>query len=784
MKIYLPAFLIFLLVQIQVFSQKVTISGNVYESGSKESLIGVSVYDPILKAGTVTNTYGFYSLTLPAGKHKILFSYVGYSTDSVLVDTAGSVIKDIFLKSSIDLAGVEITTTRFEKQSQDVQMGRISIPVQQIKSIPSFLGEKDVMKTIQLMPGVQKGHEGSTGIYVRGGGPDQNLIILDDAVVYNANHLFGFFSLFNGDALKSVELIKGGFPARYGGRLSSVIEMNMKDGSKEKYTGEAGIGLISSRAVIEGPIVKNKASFLLSGRRTYVDALVRPFMRVENGVFGYYFYDLNAKVNWDFGRKNKLYVSGYAGRDKFHLKQKDEYIINDQGDKVTNEMSAALTWQNTTGTMRWNHIFNDKLFSNTSLITTKYNLTIGTEEKYDNSNYSLSYISAIRDYSAKTDFLYYISPIHTLRYGAQSTWHIFNPSAIVFQSSADTMTNKAKTTNALENGIYIEDLIRTGNFQINPGLRLSHFNVESKNYFSLEPRLSASFAINETNSIKASFATMKQYIHLLSNTGVGLPTDLWVPATSKVKPQDSWQVSAGYNRDFTAQSLNFSAEVYYKRMNNIIGYKEGASFITVTDFETGKEMDWQQNITAGKGKSYGLELFLQRKQGKLTGWIGYTLSWTKHQFDELNNGKEFWAKYDRRHDLSFVFIYNPNKMLTLSAVWVYGTGEAITLPIGTYMSEYSFPYMGYYNQLTDYGERNGFRTGNYHRLDLGAQFHLDIGRFQHTFELAIYNTYSHKNPFFYYIGQDYSQMTYQSRTVLYKVALFPIIPTVTYSIKF
>lgn len=784
MKIRLLWVLILLILQGSLFAQKVTISGNVYEMGSRESLIGVSVFDPQLKAGTVSNTYGFYSITLPAGKHKIYFTYVGYSADSLTIDTTGSVIRDIFLKPSIDLSGVEITTTRFEKQSQDVQMGRISIPVQQIKSIPSFLGEKDVMKTIQLMPGVQKGHEGSTGIYVRGGGPDQNLIILDDAVVYNANHLFGFFSLFNGDALKSVELIKGGFPARYGGRLSSVIEMNMKDGSKEKYSGEAGIGLISSRVVVEGPIIKNKASFLFSGRRTYLDALVRPFMKIENGVFGYYFYDLNAKVNWDLGRKNKIYISGYAGRDKFFMRYKDEYQINDQGDKVTNEMKASLYWQNSTATIRWNHIFNDKLFVNTSLITTQYNLTIGAEDLYNNEGYSLNYISRISDYSVKSDYNYYLSPVHTLRFGWQSTLHIFDPSALVFKSIADTLTNKAKSTNAIENGIYIEDLIRNGRFQINPGVRLSHFNVESKNYFSLEPRLSASFAINEASSVKASFATMKQYIHLLSNTGVGLPTDLWVPATAKVKPQDSWQISTGYSYDFVEQSLNFSAEAYYKKMNNIIAYKEGASFISPLDLETGKTMDWQQNITSGKGKSYGLELFLQRKHGKLTGWIGYTLSWTKHQFDELNNGKEFWAKYDRRHDISFVFIYNPSKTLTLSAVWVYGTGEATTFPIGTYLSDFSFPYLGYYNQLTDYGERNAFRTESYHRLDLGAQLHLEIGRFEHTFELAVYNTYSHKNPFFYYIGQDYNPNTYFSRNVLYKVALFPIIPTVTYSIKY
>jgi len=761
-------------------AQVITISGSIFEKGSRESLIGVNVYVPELKIGTNSNTYGFYSLSIPAGAHNLVYSYVGYAPDTLKISGNKNIIHDVFLTANAQLAAFEIKASQVEKQSQDVRMSTVSIPIQQIKSLPAFLGEKDVMKVLQLMPGVQKGHEGSTGIYVRGGGPDQNLILLDDAVVYNANHLFGFFSLFNGDALKSVELIKGGFPARYGGRLSSVIEMNMKDGSKEKVSGEAGIGVISSRLTLNGPIIKNKASFLISGRRTYLDILARPLMNKEEGVGGYYFYDLNAKLNYDFGRKNKVYLSGYFGRDKFHM----SHAVNNQFEK--SESKNALFWQNSTGTLRWNHLFSEKLFMNTSVITTQYNLTINTEESRPKDKFYLNYISSISDVSVKSDFSYYLSTLHTLRFGMQSTLHRFKPSALVVNESNKNYTRSAIPLDAIENGIYAEDNIRIDNFQLNPGLRLSHFGINGKNYSSVEPRLAMSYAVNPQSAFKASFASMNQYVHLLSNTGVGLPTDLWVPTTENIKPQQSWQAAAGYAYDFNLQNLSLSVEGYYKEMKNIIAYKEGASFIDIGEFETSSEMRWQDNISAGNGKSYGGEVLLQRKSGKLSGWIGYTLSWTKHQFDEINNGVEFWAKYDRRHDFSLVLIYNPSKRVTLSGVWVYGSGEAFTLPMGFYtdLHDTHFNTSLNHQRITDYGGRNEYRMKSYHRLDLSVQVHKKVRWGERTWEFGLYNAYSRKNPFFYLIDSQYDNPTKKYHTVLKQVSLFPIIPSISYSINF
>ncbi|HOH99545.1 MAG TPA: TonB-dependent receptor plug domain-containing protein, partial [Bacteroidales bacterium] len=607
---------------------------------------------------------------------------------------------NIALKSSIELEGVEVKATPYERISEAIQMSTIVLPVQQVRDIPALLGEKDVFKALQLMPGVQSGSEGSSGLYVRGGGPDQNLIILDDATVYNANHLFGFFSLFNGDALKSIELTKGGFPARYGGRLSSVVDMNMKDGNKEKLQGTAGIGLISSRLVLEGPIVKEKSSFLVSARRTYLDALTMPF-QPEDSRGGYYFYDLNAKVNYDFGPKNKLYLSGYFGRDKFYFKET----------YVNSKSQAGLFWENGTGTLRWNHLFNNKLFSNTSLILSNYRLNIFTEEKYNNSEFELSYQSGIRDISVKHDLDYSLSPNHQIRGGFLVTFHKFTPSAIVLKDSdADIFDRKIKAINNIESGVYIEDEARFGSaFRVNTGIRVSGFTHENKTIIRPEPRISMAYKLRSDLSAKASFAIMNQYVHLLSNTGLGLPTDLWVPSTSNIGPQQSWQVAAGLARDLISRNLELSIEGYYKKSNDLLGYKDGASFLLIDDPTDAEEFNWEDNITQGQGWSYGAEVLLQRKTGKLTGWIGYTLSWTQRQFDDINQGEKFYAKYDRRHDVSVVGIYKITDDITISGTWVYGTGNAITLPLADYHAIIHNPVtteQEYYNQwyyVTDYG---------------------------------------------------------------------------------
>lgn len=770
--------------------QKYTISGYVREKNSRELLPGVNIYIPLIQSGTVSNNYGFYSITLPGGNYRISYSFVGYTTEIREITLVSSQMLDIELDPSVTLSEVVIEAEKAERTSESNRISMITLPVNQIRDIPALLGEKDVFKALQLMPGVQKGSEGSSGLYVRGGGPDQNLIILDDAPVYNASHLFGFFSIFNGDALKSVELTKGGFPARFGGRLSSVVEMTMKDGNKKKFSGEAGIGLISSRVVLEGPIIKDTSSFLVSARRTYIDVLVRPFMAMESDfVGGYYFYDLNAKLNYDFGPKNKIYLSGYFGRDKFHFTEKYSYDNNSYKNK------AGLYWQNATGTLRWNHLINNRVFSNTSLIFSRYNLTIFNEEKSNNETYSLKYFSGIRDIALKYDLEYHVSTSYLLRAGLQSTTHLFTPSAIVEKDSQTLFDYENKTRyNSLESGLYVENHFNLNNrIQANAGMRLSHFIAEKKNYFSPEPRISANYLIQEGLSAKAAFSIMNQYIHLLSNTGIGLPTDLWVPSTDRVKPQNSKQFSAGLAKDVVRHNLTVSLEGYYKWSRNILGYKPGASFLLIDDPTEAQNFTWQDNVTAGDGKSYGAELLIHRKTGKLSGWIGYTLSWTKLRFDEINFGEYFWARYDRRHDMSLVLIYEIRENITLSGTWVYGTGNAITLPLGEYpgythgpfddlLSENNSNYYNYFNTITDYGKVNSSRMKAYHRLDLAVQFHKKITWGERTWEFGLYNAYNRKNPFFYFIDEEYNENSVVSK--LKQVSIFPLIPSVSYNIKF
>ncbi|HET6225436.1 MAG TPA: TonB-dependent receptor [Bacteroidia bacterium] len=765
-----------------------TISGYISEKGSKENLPGVNIYIPKLKTGTTTNTYGFYSITLPSDSVELVVSFVGFQTQHFKFFLDSNKPLDISLEIS-QLQEVVVTDTKTERISKDVQMSKIDIPIEQIKNMPTLLGEKDVMKTIQLLPGVQKGSEGSSGIYVRGGGPDQNLIILDDAPVYNANHLFGFFSLFNGDALKSVELTKGGFPARYGGRLSSVIDMQMKDGDKEKIKGEAGIGLLSSRLTLEGPIKKDKASFLFSARRTYLDLLIRPFISgKDDAKAGYYFYDFNAKLNYVIDYKNKLYLSGYFGKDKFYIQESKP----DAQKGLTNR--GGIDWGNATGTLRWNHLINEKLFSNVSLIFTNFLFDIHFQNKDQNNNSQFRYFSGIRDYSLKADFDYFLNTKHTIKAGLNATYHFFRPDAVVLKDSyqGNDNLNISNTTkiNTYETAVYVEDDYKiTTRWRANAGFRLSNFNVRSKSYFNPEPRLSLRYALRSDLSLKASYATMNQYIHLLSNSGIGLPSDLWVPSTDKVKPQHSSQVALGIAKDLKLKDADFeiSVEGYYKKSKNIIGYKEGASFINVSSFSNGEEykFSYEDVVTAGKAESYGAEFFVQKKSGKFTGWIGYTLSWTWLQFDELNFGKRFHARYDRRHDISVVGTYKLTDRITLSAVWVYGTGNAITLPLSTFNIPTN-PHAndntgGYQNTIaSDYGDKNSFRMSAYHRLDIGIQFHKQKKHYERIFELGVYNAYNRHNAFYYYTRYDDNTQ----QTKLTQVSLFPVIPSVSWTFKF
>jgi hypothetical protein len=761
-----------------------TISGYVKEVVSGESLNGVNVYLSDHKAGTTTNTYGFYSLTVPAADSiKLIASYVGYSSQTFKLPFKKDIELNISLKPSVSLKEVTIHAVRNEKQSESVKMSTITLQALQIKNIPSLLGEKDVLKVIQLLPGVQKGSEGNSGFYVRGGGPDQNLVILDDATVYNANHLFGFFSLFNGDAIKSVELIKGGFPARYGGRLSSVLDMNMKEGNKEEWHIDGGIGLISSRATIEGPIIKGKSSILLSGRRTFADLLINPILKGRNP--NYYFYDINAKINYDFGRKDKLYLSGYFGQDDYGMKTKSLQTNEDLG----------FNWGNATGTLRWNHLFSNKLFANTSLIFSKYSFGIYDKsyQIFEDKSYYAEYYSGIKDYSIKYDLDYMLNPQHFIKAGFTSIYHQFNPHAFVEEDNLkENFIRDITIINGFESGIYLEDTWHPVQaFKINGGIRFSHFIAKKNKYHFFEPRLTAALKLTEDFAIKSSYASMNQYIHMVSNTGLSLQTDLWVPTTDRIKPQQSKQIALGMVKDFIEHDLTFSLEGYYKKMDNVLGYKEGATFFVVNDPDLAAEKNWEDNVTSGKSWSYGMEFLLRKSAGKLTGWIGYTLSWTLMQFDSVNSGRKFYARYDRRHDISIVTNYKLSEHISLSGTWVYGTGNSISLSGSRYYIDADLPPFGGYHSFNnfglgyyglDYGQKNNFRMAPYHRLDLGIQFHKKIKWGERLWEVSVYNLYNRMNPFYYYSTQTLiNDNTYGQ---LKQVSLFPVIPSISYSFKF
>ncbi|GAA4847924.1 TonB-dependent receptor [Algivirga pacifica] len=788
-----------LLVGTQSYAQNnYTISGYVKEKGSGELLPGVTIYDANLQLGTTTNTYGFYSLTLPAGSRQLVYTFVGYERVVKTIDLKDNITLDLdFLPSTVELETVEVNATAQERVSESVEMSKMILPVSQIQDLPAFLGEKDVIKTLQLMPGVQSGREGSSDLHVRGGGGDQNLLILDDAVVYNANHLFGFFSVFNGEALKSVEVYKGGFPARYGGRLSSVIDMNMKEGNKEEFHGSASVGLISSSATVEGPLKKGKSSFLVSGRRTYVDILTRPFMDDDFNA-GYYFYDLNTKVNYDFGPKNKVYVSGYFGRDRFYSSE----------DYRDDEFKAGLEWGNATGTVRWNHLFNQKLFANATLIASNYKFGLFQDERYqeyhpdgrEEVHLKMRYNSNITDYSFKYDLDYMPTAKHQLKMGVILTNHRFSPSAFVFKGP-ETDIDERQLISTLEGGVYIEDIYKpTARLTLNPGFRLSTFYHEGRTYVQPEPRFNVSYVVSKDLAIKASYAMMNQYVHRLSNTGIGLPTDLWVSSTKNVLPQTSQQVAAGLAKDIDKYGLTLTVEGYYKRSINAISYKEGASFLFLENLFEGEnnEVDWENNITRGNDTSYGVEVMLQRKVGRLSGWVGYTLSWSERQFDELNLGKSFYAPWDQRHDLSIAGSYKISDRVSVGATWVYGSGTPLTMAVAKTPSDVHSPeldahapkdplgqtYYSYQPTRDYYGTLSNFRRPAYHRMDIAFRFHKQKKYFQRTWEVGAYNVYNRQNMFFYTTDYEYDYRNDQEYAYLQQVSLFPVIPYVSYKVTF
>ena len=789
-----------------------TISGYMKDSLSTENLIGATVYNRDDFSGTSTNQYGFYSLTLPAGKINLVYSYVGYGKQEVGFDLRKDTVINVWLEGSAHLQEVIVTASKTERIQERTQMSTLNVPVAQIKSLPAFLGEVDLMKVLQLMPGIQSGGEGTSGLYVRGGGPDQNLILLDGVPVYNVSHLFGFFSVFNADAVNSMEVFKGGFPARYGGRVSSVIDINMKEGNMQKFHGEGAVGLISAKLTLEGPIQKDKTSFILSGRRTYVDLLAKPVLAIRNKqnpgdkiYAGYYFYDLTAKINHRFSAKDRIYLSAYMGDDNFYVDTEyDKSYFTDPDYPFPYSMSkskANLKWGNITSSFRWNHVFTNKLFGNTMLTYSRYRFNVGNKQwetlyepedwsqdpvqyKQIDSYSSVKYQSGIQDWSGKITFDYLPSPDHYIRFGANAIYHTFDPGVMATRSDTVQTEIGGKKIHAFEYSAYAEDDIRlTDRLKTNIGVHWSGFSVRGKFYSVWQPRVSARYLLTDQLSLKAAYSRMAQYVHLLTNSNIGLPTDLWVPTTEHLRPQMSDQVALGLAQNFR-EDYEISLEGYYKTMKNVLEYREGSSFYDNYD-------NWEQKILQGNGRSYGLEFFAQKKTGSFTGWVGYTLSWTDRQFDEINNGMRFPYKYDRRHDLSLALMKRFGQKIELSGTWVFGTGNCITIPTGIYNKPNPLPVdeisLDYYDYM-QYGERNGYRMAAYHRLDLSISFIRKKKWGERRWVIGLYNAYSRKNPFFIDLNSQWkyveSEQTHYKKYEYKQYSLFPVIPSVSYQFKF
>jgi hypothetical protein len=776
--------LVFFLVSINVFAQdKVTLNGYVKDSLTGETLIGANINISSEGKGVTTNQYGYFSITLDKRSYRLICSFIGYETKLLNINFNKSQQLDILLApKSLVTENVIVTGRRRDNNVKSAQMGKIDLSVATAKALPAFMGEVDILKTLQLLPGVRNAGEGNAGFYVRGGGPDQNLIILDDAVVYNTGHLFGFFSIFNADAIKNVSLIKGGMPAQYGGRLSSVVDVSMKDGNLNKTEVDAGIGLIASRFSIQGPIKKDKASYIISARRTYIDALVKPFVKKTANAYGsgYYFYDLNAKMNYIISEKDRVYISGYLGKDVFDFRS------------AQRSFSTKIPWGNATATARWNHIFNRKLFANTTLVYNDYNFAFSAKQ----NDFAIKLSSGIRDLNVKVDFDYYPVPDHKIKFGGLYTYHTFFPNILSAQQGDTTFEpNNVNRKFANEFALYVQDdwdISKT--IKLNYGLRYSSFQqlgnhiryttdangnkLDStiykqgqvvQSYGGFEPRATLRIAIDDETSVKAAVTRNLQYIHLVSNAGSTLPTDLWVPSTYRVKPQISWQYAAGYFKNFSNNMFETSVEVYYKDMQNQIEYKEGY---------TPSLKDPEEEFTFGKGWSYGSELFINKVKGRLTGWVGYTLSWTWRRFEGLNSGRKYVSKFDRRHDMSVVGSYELNKKWKLSSIFVYGTGNAVTVPERFYFIS---------GVLTQENSNiNAYRLVPYHRLDFSATLtpnHKKKRKYTDYWVFSIYNIYSRQNPYFIYFDQEGSAINGNLKVEARQVSLFPILPSVTWNVK-
>lgn len=766
---------IFLLISVTSFAQKkFTISGIIRDATTGETLIGATVrIQELSAAGTSTNNYGFFSLTAPQGEYTLICTYIGYQNLSQKITLHKDQKFNLTLSARNNLQEVVIKSNkRSNDQVISPQMGVERLNMTQINQVPVVLGEKDILKTIALMPGIKSSGEGNTGFYVRGGASDQNLILLDEATVYNASHLLGFFSTFNSDAIKDVSIYKGGMPAEYGGRLSSVLDVKMNDGNSKDFTLQGGIGLIASRLKAEGPLFGDKGSFMISARRTYIDVFTKASSDSTIKGSTLYFYDINAKANYHFDDKNTLYLSGYFGKDVLGLKN-----------------TFGTNWGNSTGTIRFNHLFSSKLFSNTSLIYSNYNYAVQSFE--DDNNFKVT--SQITDINLKEDFQYSMSTDHTLKFGLNIIHHDIAPGDITTSQTSSFNPISVEHRYGFENAAYVSDEWRANNkLTILYGLRLANMMLFGpgtfktydtngntltsntygsgslvKSYFNLEPRLSASYLLDDENSIKFSYNRNTQNIHLLSNSTSSSPTDLYVMSSNNIKPEIADQVSTGWFKNFDDNTYEFSAEIYYKWLQNQIDYKDGAQLLVNADVES--------LLTYGKGRAYGLELFLKKKYGRFNGWIGYTLSRTENKFAAINNGNYYPAKQDRPNDISVVGIYQLTKRWSLSGAFIYGTGNAITYPTGKYN-------IGGLTTFS-YSERNGYREPSTNRLDIGATLEgKEHKNYHSSWTFSIYNVYAHHNP---YVITFRDSKTVPNTTEAVETSIFATaIPSVTWNFTF
>lgn len=757
-------FLLELLLFLSIISmgQKITISGYVRDASSKEVLIGASVVNANTKSGTVTNQYGFFSLTIPFNDTiELIASFSGYNLSAKKIAVKHNLRLDFLMQGSAgNLGEVVVSTNRNNSNVQRPQMGVIDVPLRAIKNLPVLLGERDVLKIIQLLPGVQGGQEGTTGYYVRGGNLDQNLIQLDEATVYNPNHLFGLFSTFNVNSINHVQLIKGGFPAEYGGRLSSILDITMKEGNKTKNQYEGGIGLLTSNLSIEGPIQKNKSSFIVSGRLSHIGLFLKPLTSRSTS---YRFYDFNAKMNYELGKNDHVFLSLFRGNDNASY-------------TGANSLNYGTDFGNSTATLRWNHLFGSKVFSNTSVIYNDYHLSLGTTQ---NSYYALLY-TGIKDVNAKTDFTYTPSPQHKIKAGATFTYHTLYPAAV--SAKIPRRGNRLNINKDSINKRYSDELAFYSNDEwnvsekvgVNYGVRIPFFVTPRKTYSFVEPRITAKLSINPTTSVKGSYTMMNQFVHLIPNSTASLPTDIWLSSSPLIKPQRSTQYALGLFKNFDNNGIEASIEAYYKTMDNQVLFKEGTQIVMSTNLDS--------VLTFGKGKSYGVELFVKKNVGKFTGWASYTCSKTTQLFAELNRGIEFPSSFDRRHNFSLTGTYEFNRRWTFSADFVFYTGRAFTLPAG----RISVPVNAslYDGSYYDFTGRNNARLRSYHRLDISASYKKRRKFFGMPYDsewvFGIYNLYSRLNPYFVYLTTNPDTKRPEAK----QVSLLPIIPSVSYNFKF